>query len=269
MIASRQSSQHVCSAAVVPSPGRRGLGIDRRLVVAREVDRSRWPSFPHRNSSRVLRQPHGRSAPPGRPPRGCLCRKPAHLSSQPPRACSRPWESTRKRNRGADEQSDARSAPEVQAGGSRRYAGSVGNYTNRYLVYPLMSVVSWTVRSLGRSHRGTLAELRCARTCGGGVVTDARKGAHFTVPSDCRSTRLQQSPLARLNGSREVASLLAQEGRRPRHARRRPRGATVVLGAGAAGEGLEDLDHNDDAVSKVVAPARTPIIRSTQWNTTR
>jgi len=38
-------------------------------------------------------------------------------------------------------------------------------------------------------------------------VTDARKVAHFTDPSACTPTRLQQSPLARLNGSQAVAGI--------------------------------------------------------------
>jgi hypothetical protein len=36
-------------------------------------------------------------------------------------------------------------------------------------------------------------------------ATDARKVAHSTDPSACTSARLQQSPLARLNGSQAVA----------------------------------------------------------------
>jgi hypothetical protein len=58
----------------------------------------------------------------------------------------------------------------------------------------------------GRCGLSSSAELRCARRCGGRGGTDARKVAHFTDPSACTSTRLQQSPLARLNGSQAVAS---------------------------------------------------------------
>jgi hypothetical protein len=42
------------------------------------------------------------------------------------------------------------------------------------------------------------------------VRTDARKVAHCTDPSACASTRLQQSPLARLNGSQAVALIACQ-----------------------------------------------------------
>src|SRR5262249_36636982 len=50
-------------------------------------------------------------------------------------------------------------------------------------------------------NRRRLGELRCARRCGGHVGTDARKVAHFSDLFAYTSSRLQQSLLARPNGS--------------------------------------------------------------------
>jgi hypothetical protein len=90
----------------------------------------------------------------------------------------------------------------------------------------------------------------------GGVAdawgTDARKVAHFTDPFACTSARLQQSPLARLNGSQAVAVIACQEvpgipWSKPGMAA----GLKVALGLTRQAAGAPDQDSDTTALTEM------------------